>query len=499
MIVFLLLIILGFVLLTSWLLLKNDCRKISVPGPNPLPLLGNGHLFATKSREFLPLLHKLKVDHGDVYRVHLFHTPYVLLSHPKYIEPLLSHTELITKGQSYDFLRPWLGNGLLTSTGRRWRTTRKFLTPAFHFNILQNYLTVFLKNEKILLKKLQNFTDGKAFDTFPVIALTALDNVTESIMGVSVDAQNNSESEYVKAIEILVKILSMRMRNPFFGVEAFFKLFKYKKQQDDALKILHSHSEKVIKMRREEIKNSNKSLNENSDLGIKNKYAFLDLLLLSEVDGVKISDQHVREEVETFMFEGHDTTTSGICFTLYCLSHHPDIQEKLIEEQKKILGEKLDRDPTYTELQQMKYLELVIREGLRIYPSVPLVERLVTKDTDLGDVKLLKGSTVIVNFFELHRHPELYDNPLEFRPERLDTVSANSAKSAFSWLAFSAGPRNCIGQKFAMMEMKVIIASIVKNFVLLPVEVKELGLCAELILRSDEGVHIKLKPRTKNY
>ncbi|CAH2091806.1 unnamed protein product [Euphydryas editha] len=497
MIVFLLLLTLVIVILTSWLILKKDCERLGVPGPNPLPVLGNGHLFISKSREFLPLLRKLKEEYGDIYQIHLFHMSYVFFSHPNHVEPLLSHTELITKGYSYYFLKPWLGDGLLTSTGKKWRTTRKFLTPAFHFNILQNYLTVFLKNEKILLKKLQKYTDGKAFDTFPIIALTALDNVTESIMGVSVNAQENSESKYVQSIGTLAKILSMRMRNPLFAIEPFFKLFKYKKEQDEALEILHTHTENVIKKRREELKNSNINLRGNTDLGIKNKYAFLDLLLLSEVDGVKISDENVRDEVETFMFEGHDTTTSGICFTLYCLSQHPDVQDKVLEEQTRIIGEKLDRDPTYRDVQQMKYLELVIKESLRLYPSVPMIERLVTKDADIGGVTLRKNTSVVVSFFELHRNPELYDNPMEFRPERFDTAAANSAKNAFSWLAFSAGPRNCIGQKFAMMEMKVTIASIIKNFVLLPADMTELVLCADLILRSDEGVHIKLKPRIK--
>ncbi|XP_026491028.2 cytochrome P450 4d2-like [Vanessa tameamea] len=502
MIAILILLILVFAVLTSCIIFIKDCNTFNLPGPRPLPLIGNGLLLLTKSRGFLPLLHKLRKQYGNVFRAHLLHTVYIVLSHPKYIEAVMSRNDLITKGYSYYFLKPWLGDGLLTSTGHRWRTTRKFLTPAFHFKILQNFLPVFLKNEKILIKKLQNYTDGKAFDTFPIIALTALDNITESIMGVSFEAQNNSESKYVKAIESLTKILSLRMRNPFIGEDPIFNFLPYKKVQDEATEILHSHTRKVINLRREELKKSEiniNSLNENSDLGIKNKHAFLDLLLLSEVDGKQISDEHVMEEVNTFMFEGHDTTTSGICFALYCLSKHPEIQEKILEEQKSIIGDNLDRDPIFTEVQQMKYLETVIKESLRMYPSVPVIGRLVTKDTEIAGLKIKKKASILVNIFEMHRHPDVYDNPMEFRPERFDTDSASSAVNAFSWLAFSAGPRNCIGQKFAMMEMKVTIASIIKHFILLPENMQDIGLCAELILRSDTGVKLKLKPRDKMY
>ncbi|XP_050362897.1 cytochrome P450 4d2-like isoform X1 [Nymphalis io] len=502
MITILILLVLMLVILTSWMIFIKDCNKFNFSGPRPLPLIGNGFLLLTKSRGFLPLLHRLREEYGDVFRAHLLHTVYVVLSHPKYIEDLMSSNELITKGYSYYFLKPWLGDGLLTSTGHRWRTMRKFLTPAFHFKILQNFLPVFLKNEKILIKKLQNYIDGKAFDVFPIIALTALDNVTESIMGVSFDAQNNSESKYVKAIESLSKILSLRMRNPFVGEDPIFNLLPYKKVQDEATEILHSHTRKVINLRRDELQKSNINisiLSENFDLGIKNKHAFLDLLLLSEIDGKQIGDEHVREEVDTFMFEGHDTTTSGICFALYCLSKHPEVQEKILEEQKSIIGANLNRDPTYAEVQQMKYLELVIKESLRIYPSVPLIERLVTKDTEIAGLKIRKNASVIVNIFEMHRHPDIYDNPMEFRPERFEATSASMAKNAFSWLAFSAGPRNCIGQKFAMMEMKVTIAGIIKHFILLPEYKQDIGLCAELILRSDTGVKLKLKPRDKKH
>ncbi|CAG9563014.1 unnamed protein product [Danaus chrysippus] len=474
---------------------RRELRPVrrALPGPVP-PIVDCVSVeVPSASREFLPQLRNLMLEYGNAYRIFLLHEPYVVLSHPKYAEPLLSHSELIVKGKSYSYLLSWLGNGLLTSTGQRWRNTRKFLTPAFHFNILQNFLPVFLKNEKILIEKLRDYADGRAFNVLPIMALTALDNVTESIMGVAVNAQTNSESKYVKSIETLAKITSSRMRNPLLGEDIIFNMLSAKKQQDEAVKYVHYETNKVIKTRRQELELSKiTKLEKNNDMGIKNKHAFLDLLLLAEVDGRPINDEHVREEVDTFMFEGHDTTASGLAFSLYCMSKYPSVQEKILEEQKAILGDDLTRDPTYSEVQQMKYLDSVIRESLRIYPSVPLIERKITEDSQVGELRIPRNTSVIINILELQRHPDLYEDPMEFRPERFETVNA---KNAFSWITFSAGPRNCIGQKFAMLELKATLASIVKNYRILPANSSEPILCAELVLRSENGVQIKLMPR----
>ncbi|XP_052751591.1 cytochrome P450 4d2-like [Galleria mellonella] len=493
MITLILLFTVLFVIFVSWINLLIDRHKLKLKGPFPLPILGNAHLFMGSGEEFLKLFVYYTKKFGDVLSIYLLTKRYIVVVDPKTIEHILSSTELISKGRSYEYLKPWLGEGLLTANGDRWKTHRKFLTPTLHFNILQNFLPVFFKNERILRKKLGKIADGSDIDLFPLVALAALDNVTESIMGVPVNAQTDTESKYVKAIERVSQIVAVRMRNALAGIEATFRLLSMKREQDSGLKILHGQSNSVIETRRNELKKLNTNrLSDASEFGIKNKHAFLDLLLLAEVNGKPIKDEHVREEVDTFMFEGHDTTTSGIVFCLYNISNRDDVQQKLFDEQKQIFGDDLERDPTYSELQQMKYLEMVIKESLRLYPSVPLIERLITRDTEIDGLKIPANTALLIDIFHMHRHPDLYEDPDEFKPERFDP---SIPRSAFSWLPFSAGPRNCIGQKFAILEMKITLAGIIKHFKLLPSNI-EPKLTPDLILRSTNGVKVKFMPRT---
>nr|ASX93971.1 cytochrome P450 CYP4L29 [Zygaena filipendulae] len=474
----------------SWLCLVRDHWSSNIKGPFPLPIVGNGHLLLGGSKELIPSFRRMAEKYGDAVLFFLISQRFVLLSHPKYIEEIMTSTEEITKGISYNFLHAWLGQGLLTASGHKWKSYRKFLTPAFHYVILQKYLPVFLKNNNILIDKLKQLADGTPVDVSHYMAMVALDNITEAIMGVSVNAQMDSESEYVKANEQASYVISTRMRNLLLTNDFIFNVSPQKIKQTKALEVLHRVTNKVIQARRRVLEESNITKLEDTAGGMKNKHAFLDLLLLGEIDGKKIDDESVREQVDTFMFEGHDTTSSGITFCLFCISNDKRVQQNIIDEQMRIFGDDIERESTFNDLQQMKYLELVIKETLRLYPSVPFIQRMVTHDKKIAGLDCSKGTTILINLHQLQRNADLFDRPLEFRPERFEKNLTNP----FNWFAFSAGPRNCIGQKLAMVEMKVVLSRIIRHFELQSSGIEPI-LNANLILRSQNGVYIKLLPR----
>lgn len=261
------------------------------------------------------------------------------------------------------------------------------------------------------------------------------------------------------------------------------------KQKQAAIKILHNETMKTIALRRkklmeEGIHNMSDAENMDSDFG-KRRVPFLDTLLIAQMEGAELTDTDIREEVDTFMFEGHDTTSSAIAFAIYLLSQNPEPQGNAYKEAIEMEGR--EKEP-------MKYLEAVIKESLRLYPSVPFFGRILKEDYKLRDLIVPKGTGLAIISFMVHRDEKYYPDPEKFNPERFLTNDGDEMHP-FQFVAFSAGIRNCIGQKFAMLELKCTLSKILRRFEILPVEgFKPLPL-AELVTKSGNGMQIRLKRR----
>lgn len=167
----------------------------------------------------------------------------------------------------------------------------------------------------------------------------------------------------------------------------FFRFSRMAWRQRKLLKVLHSFTDRVIIDRRKMLTEFNRNTIDRSfdeDMGIKKKIAFLDLLLQSTINGKSLTNLEIREEVDTFMFEGHDTTSSGIAFTLYSIAKNPEVQQKIADEIKDVIGDDLEKAVGLKELNELHYLELVIKESLRLYPSVPIYGRKTIQDFDIS-------------------------------------------------------------------------------------------------------------------
>ena len=297
----------------------------------------------------------------------------------------------------------------------------------------------------------------------------------------------------------VTKILSKRFINVWHRIDWIFRLTAPKeyKRLNESIKLMHDFTENIIMERRQSLEQSinveTPAEAEEDEFGLKKRMALLDVLLQSTIDGMPLTNEDIREEVDTFMFEGHDTTTSGISSTLYLISRHPEVQQKIIEEIKTVLGTDKERAVSLRDLGELKYLECVIKESLRLYPPVPIIGRYFTEDVIIRGNKIPAGTNFTVGIYVTLRDPMYFPEPDSFKPERFLDDSINKMH-AYAYIPFSAGPRNCIGQKFALLEMKSTISKVLRHFELLPLG-PEVSPMMNLVLRSANGNHVGLRPR----
>lgn len=294
-----------------------------------------------------------------------------------------------------------------------------------------------------------------------------------------------------------------------------------KKNHDKLVNTIHSLTEKVLRSKKEKLKKSfedgrmqkplyvdlvnnndddsivHDDLEETSDvIGEKNRLAFLDLMLESTYCGVNITDTEIKEEVDTIMFEGHDTTAAGSSFVLCLLACHQDIQERVYNEQKQIFGD-AKRSATFFDTVQMNYLERVIFETLRMYPPVPIIAREIHENVKLVSkpYTIPAGSTVVIGTFKIHRLKDNFDNPDVFNPDNF-LPERTQNRHYYGFIPFSAGPRSCVGRKYAMLKLKILLSTIIRNYkVFSKCTEDDFKLQADIILKRTDGFRIRLEPR----
>lgn len=482
-------------------------------------------------------LYRLFPDTG-ICRFWLGWKPIVVLYSPENVESILTSTNVINKADEYRFFEPWIGEGLVTSRKKKWHFRRKILTPAFHFRILNDFIPIINQEATKLIRKLNqekylSCQDPNGFDITPSITLCTLDTICETAMGTNIDCQNNEDSEYVRALYEVGEMALSRVSRPWLWLDWIFHLTEKGRRFAKANNIMHEFSTRVIAERKDlwerqlklEASNrpntlANQSNQSNpssmtidelraSDFFAGNKrLAFLDLLLQQHLIEKTMSLDDIREEVDTFMFAGHDTTAMSISWTIYMLGLDEKIQDRVRQELDEVLGpmenhtEDQLTDPLMTgditsdQLKDLKYLDRVIKESLRMWPSIPFVARQMTEDILVGGQYLVpEGATCMIFTHVLHNNPKYYPKPEIFDPDRF-LPEESIKRHPFAYIPFSAGPRNCIGQKFAQMEVKIILAKVIRNFHIKTSDHRDkLAIVGELVLRSRFGLKVKLTPR----
>uniref|UniRef100_A0A1I8ARX9 Cytochrome P450 n=1 Tax=Steinernema glaseri TaxID=37863 RepID=A0A1I8ARX9_9BILA len=510
-----------------------------IPGPHAIPILGCAYQFKLDSVEFTYQLedwgrtYALVEDGYGLVRAWVGPIPVVFLCRDEAVKLLLESTTQITKPSQYNFIRRWLGTGLLTSTDEKWHARRKMLTPAFHFNILTKFVPIFSKEAKVFVEQLEKFADSDAeVDLFPFIKRCALDIICgeatvthvglaqfrdgdgrgdwratwtqHGVRGRGGDAEPTHLAPRTSSLDVAearVVPLGQRLRlrrrarhdhrlhtqgalldGDGLALEHPFPPSRWAFEYGRLSLIIAERQRNFIRVETQE-----------EALG-RRKLAFLDLLLSMQAEN-RLSDEDIREEVDTFMFEGHDTTSSGMGFAIWFLAQNPVFQAKVHAEVDDVFGDS-ERLATPEDLKRLPYLEQCIKEALRLMPSVPFFARILTEDFVFHDRVVPKGVTVVVAPVAVHRDPRNYDDPETYNPENFSQENIGR-RHPYSFVPFSAGPRNCIGQKFAILEEKAVLSTFFRRYrVTTEQNLVNNRPVPEIIIKPSQGFRVKVYRRT---
>lgn len=427
-------------------------------------------------------------------------TRFINIFKPEYLEHIFPSTVNISKGMVYVLLEPWLGKGLLTSTGKQWFHNRRLIGPTFHFSILDQFAVIQTEKAEILTKCLERKIEkGKPIDIFPLALNVALDIICETAMGVDIHAQEVT-TKYTTAVRQASSSVINRLFQPWYWIDWLYYSLPVGKQFKSAVESMHKFTNEVISKRKIERQSQNdhtelEDKDNEFDIGKRKRQAFLDLLLDQNAkDDTPLTDDELRAQVDTFMFEGHDTTAVAITWALFLLGNNLEHQERVHKELEEVFGDS-EAPATVKELSQLKYLDRVMRETLRMFPSVPIISRELSEEVKFDNYRIPKGSLISIAIILIQRNPSVWPNPMKFDPDRFLPENSKN-RHPYAFVPFSAGPRNCIGQRFAQLEEKIVLTAVLRKWKVKSVKtVDTIQYGGSLILRPNEEVLINFTPK----
>ncbi|CAG9796526.1 unnamed protein product [Diatraea saccharalis] len=470
-----------------------------IPGFKDRFIVGNALELMLSPVDLFELPRRTARKFDKLFRFWSFPIGAVCIYDPDDIEKVLHSMKHNEKALIYNILKPWLQDGLLLSNGSKWQQRRKILTPSFHFNILKQFLVTLEENSSRLVKELENKI-GQEIDVVPLTSEYTLNSICETSMGTKLSEETSSAGlSYKNAIYELGKKFVDRFTKVHYNIDFIFSFSSIGKEQNRYLDIVHKFTKRVINDRKEYIEKYGIDINEENvsdeDIFFKNKKktAMLDLLISAHNKGL-INDQGLQEEVDTFMFEGHDTTAAGLAFCLMSLANDIEVQKRIVDELDAIFGNST-RSATMDDLSRMHYLECCIKESLRLYPPVHFIGRRLGETVTFSNYLVEKGTYILLLIYDMHRREDLFKDALKYNPDRF-LPENNVGRHPFSFIPFSAGPRNCIGQRFAMMEMKSCLSAVLRRYKLEPVTGHaDIEITADVVLRTSHPILVKFLKR----
>jgi cytochrome P450 len=407
------------------------------PGPPQRWLSGNLVDFRNSRLDFLT---RCAREYGDLVALRFGPRRIFLVSHPDLIESVLvTHSRCFIKHFALRLNPLVLGKGLLTSEGDLWLRQRRLIQPAFQRPRLVGFGPMIVAYTQRLLAE---WKPGEVRDILPEMTRLTLQIAAKALFDADVAEHARDVGAALETLQdnFLARFNSM-LPPPLWLPTATNRRLKRAVAQLD--EILYG----LIRARR---------------AGGEERGDLLSLLLHArdEVDRTRMTDRQLRDEAMTLFLAGHETTALTLSWAWHLLSNAPGTEERLVEEIRQVLG---DRPATVEDLPRLRYVEGVILEAMRLFPPAYVIGREAIDECEIGGYRVSRGTTVLMSQWVVQRDPRIFEHPEQFRPQRwLDNLLASLPK--YAYFPFGGGPRVCIGNTFALMELVLVLATLAQQF-----------------------------------
>lgn len=483
--------ILGLIYINNWLLglaiilyllylygsINNDVwDKRGVPGPKPvLPFLGN----------FLPIMRKgihttdleWHRQYGKVFGVLEGRMPAIKISDPELVKQIfIRDFHGCFDRRSFDLgdeLSDVLLKGVQNQRGADWKRTRSILTPTFTTGRLKSMIPLMNESCEVMTQNLKKHSEaGESIEAKSFMSRAVLDVIAKTMFGIDIDTQNNPDSPFIRHAKKIFKFSFAKVGVifAFFAPELLplAKKLPFPSTFDhDSYVFFRDTVNRALQLRADTTEGKKKRKDFVAlmkDAHTLNEEIVNDATMAIDKESAKrgLNNDEIMAQSMTFLLAGNETTSTGLGMALYALANLPDVQERLYQE----LSEKLPvgEEITLEKLQSTEYLDMFLCELMRMYPPAVRFERQNrVNDYEIAGYKIPDGCTIEVDTLAIHYDEEIYPNPYEFRPERF-TIEEKAKRSLYAYCPFGHGHRHCIGMRFAILEMKVILAAVVRQF-----------------------------------
>jgi cytochrome P450 len=415
---------------------------------------------------------------GGLQFIHRAYGPFVqtrlplelyFVSDPAVIDEILvKKAELFRKDRTSRLLGRVVGNGLLVNEGDSWRRQRRLLQPAFHQRHLQTYAALMASAAE---RAAAAWRDGETRNVHEDMMGVTMTIVAEALFGTEVTADADRVGRVIAdMMEEFGRIMGLaaRFQPPAWIPTRANRRFRRSARQIDGL------IQRIIDARKA-------SEVERDDL--------LSLLVRArDEEGGGMSDTQVRDEAMTLFLAGHETTALALTYALYLLAMHPAWQQRLAAEIARLPD---GRAPSFADLPALVETEMVVQETMRLYPPAWALGRQALAEVEVGGFRFRRGAEFVISPWVVHRDPTLFPDPERFDPERWrDDRAAKLPR--FAYFPFGGGPRVCIGNRFAMMEAKLVLATLLRRFRFQTAPETRLELRPSVTLRPRDGLRLRL-------